>query len=112
MYAVLDLDDAGLMGPVKKVRSMHASDGMNSNSMTNVICFKCHKRGHVAKQCKSSGGHPLHPGHPVVCYNCEDEGHIRPNCPYEMRALTQDKKSFGPKTFKQINDTQTAGNDL
>ena len=29
---------------VKKVCAVHASDGKDSSSMTNVVCFKCHKK--------------------------------------------------------------------
>lgn len=50
MYAVLDPGNLGSMG---SVRAVHASDGMTSSSMANVVCFKCHKKGHVAKQCRS-----------------------------------------------------------
>ena len=97
MYAVLDPDDVGLMGSIMKVQAVHASDRIFPNSMLNVVCLKCHKREHIAKQCRSIVGHPMHP---VVCYNCEEEGHIRLNCPYEMRAVAQGRKPFGPKILK------------
>ena len=44
-------DDVGLMGSMKEVRAVHASVGATSGFLTNVECFKCHEKGHMAKHC-------------------------------------------------------------
>lgn len=46
-----------------------------SNSISNDIkCFKCHKTGHRAVQCRSRGSNE------VTCYNCKEIGHTLSKC--------------------------------
>ncbi|XP_065224395.1 uncharacterized protein LOC135848421 [Planococcus citri] len=47
-------------------------------------CYKCHKRGHMAKSCRSAGGNYRNDTNPrgsIVCYRCNLTGHIGRNCP-------------------------------
>jgi len=69
--------------------SDRTSYGSTSRSFRNggsVECFKCHKFGHRAHECRSSfPNHPVggyngkQPG--VVCYTCHEPGHKSPDCP-------------------------------
>ena len=76
-----------------------------------VVCFKCHKRGHRAFECRSSqvvgssvsseGTNSSSPGHlgvkspGIVCYTCREPGHKSPDCP--KRKQKPDGKGDGVK---------------
>ncbi|CAG7718847.1 unnamed protein product [Allacma fusca] len=60
--------------------AMAASD----QSAKDRTCYKCHKRGHMAKSCRSAGGNfrnDTNPRGSIVCYRCNLTGHIGRNCP-------------------------------
>ena len=45
----------------------------------NRVCFKCHKRGHVSKQCRenlSSRRDSEDRARKIQCYECKEFGHI------------------------------------
>ncbi|XP_065204037.1 putative uncharacterized protein DDB_G0282133 [Planococcus citri] len=87
----------------KRNRNRNKSRSSNSNSSGNSsngngdrgsnngfvqakdrTCYKCHKRGHMAKSCRSAGGNYRNDTNPrgsIVCYRCNLTGHIGRNCP-------------------------------
>ena len=62
----------------------------------NRVCFKCHKRGHVSKQCRenlSSRRDSEDRARKIQCYECKEFGHIAKYC--------QAKKNFISKTKRE-----------
>ncbi|XP_065204060.1 uncharacterized protein DDB_G0283357-like [Planococcus citri] len=64
-----------------------SSDNSNGSGFVqnkDCTCYKCHKRGHMAKSCRSAGGNyrnDTNPRSAIVCYRCNLTGHIGRNCP-------------------------------
>ncbi len=48
-------------------------------------CFKCHKLGHRAYECRSNVSRPINSFNSrqpsIICYTCQEPGHKSPDCP-------------------------------
>ncbi|GBN11112.1 hypothetical protein AVEN_248399-1 [Araneus ventricosus] len=68
------------MSETKAPRSESSDDIAFSTNQRTVVCFKCNKRGHIARFCDKI----------VVCHHCGKLGHKKRNC----RNLTRKKPPF------------------
>ncbi|GBM10656.1 Copia protein [Araneus ventricosus] len=88
-FVVSRLLDAEALLKDRRVSETKAPRGETSNDVafpTNqrtVVCFKCNKKGHIARFCDKT----------VVCYHCGKLGHKKRNCRY----LTRKKPPFKEK---------------
>ncbi|GBL74760.1 Copia protein, partial [Araneus ventricosus] len=64
----------------KAPRSELSNDVAFPTNQRTVVCFKCNKKGHIARFCDKT----------VVCHHCGKLGHKKRNC----RHLTRKKPSF------------------
>ncbi|GBM64842.1 Copia protein [Araneus ventricosus] len=64
----------------KAPRSESSNDVAFSTNQRTVVCFKCNKKGHIARFCDKT----------VVCHHCGKLGHKKRNC----RNLTSKKPPF------------------
>ncbi|GBN45926.1 Copia protein, partial [Araneus ventricosus] len=64
----------------KSPRSESSNDVAFSTNQRTVVCFKCNKKGHIARFCDKT----------MVCHHCGNLGHKRRNCRY----LTRKKPPF------------------
>lgn len=74
-----------------------------SSAMQDRECYKCHKKGHIARDCRvkvedgeTQGKKVYHSN--IKCYNCQEMGHISRNCPKK-------KGHKGDSTEKSKNGT-------
>ena len=61
----------------------------------NRVCFKCHKRGHVSKQCRenlSSRRDSKDRVRKVQCYECKEFGHIAKYCQAKKKFISKTKR--------------------
>ncbi len=57
----------------------------SNRSVGPVECFKCHKLGHRAHECRSNVSRPINSFNSrqpsIICYTCQEPGHKSPDCP-------------------------------
>ena len=61
----------------------------------NRVCFKCHKRGHVSKQCRenlSSRRDSEDRARKIQCYECKEFGHIAKYCQAKKKFISKTKR--------------------
>ena len=61
----------------------------------NRVCFKCHKRGHVWKQCRqnvSSRRDSEDRARKIQCYECKEFGHIAKYCQAKKKFISKTKR--------------------
>ncbi|GBM17475.1 hypothetical protein AVEN_193769-1 [Araneus ventricosus] len=88
------LDDEALlkdrrMFETKAPRSESSNDVAFSTNQRTVVCFKCNKKGHIARFRDKT----------VVCYHCGKFGHKKRNC----RNLTCKKPPFKEKEVAEVS---------
>ncbi|XP_065866494.1 uncharacterized protein [Euphorbia lathyris] len=59
-------------------------------------CYQCGGRGHLKKDCPSSG-RITEPKIRISCYECGEEGHVRTNCP-KLNTVGRGRGSQGDRT--------------
>ena len=67
---------------------------------SNVECFTCRKRGHIASECRSG------PALNVICYKCNKEGHMKKDC----RMPTKGKSNMNALGFTFTGETEEISN--
>ncbi|KAL4132495.1 hypothetical protein QTP88_009634 [Uroleucon formosanum] len=55
--------------------AVETADTTEKSSKCNSSCWKCHKEGHILKDC------PVKRKSAVTCYSCQEEGHFSRQCP-------------------------------
>ncbi|GBN60129.1 Copia protein, partial [Araneus ventricosus] len=68
------------LSETKAARSESSNDVAFPTNQRTMVCFKCNKKGHIARFCDKT----------VVCHNCGKLGHKKRNC----RNLTRKKPPF------------------
>ena len=61
----------------------------------NRACFKCHKRGHVSKQCRENSGSRRDSedkAQKIQCYECKEFGHIAKYCQAKKKFISKTKR--------------------
>ncbi|GBL95410.1 Retrovirus-related Pol polyprotein from transposon TNT 1-94 [Araneus ventricosus] len=66
----------------KAPRSESSNDIVFPTNQRTVVCFKCNKKGHIARFCDKT----------VVCHHCGKLGHKKRNCRYLTRKKTPFKE--------------------
>ncbi len=69
---------------------------------SGIECFKCHKMGHRAFECKSSVGSSSKFQN-VVCYTCREPGHKLPDCPNKRKCESVDSSESKSESGKKLN---------
>ena len=99
---ILDPEDAGLTGPIKKVRGLGTTWLITHFTIVTRLW-------HIMVQDCTNGHDPSPLRCPLICWNCEEEeGHVKAKCPYELRAFTQDHLPLGPKVPKKTGRNQAS----
>ncbi|GBM14327.1 Copia protein [Araneus ventricosus] len=87
-FLVIRLLDAETLLKDRRVSETKAARSESSNDVAfpanqlTVICFKCNKKGHVARVCDKT----------VVCHHCGKLGHKKRNCRYLTRKKPSSKE--------------------
>ena len=61
----------------------------------NRVCFKCHQRGHVSKQCREnldSRRDSEDKARKFQCYECKEFGHIAKYCQAKKKFISKTKR--------------------
>ena len=53
----------------------------NNESNSNIECYNCKRKGHIAKNCRQRGNsYNRNTQNDIECFNCRKKGHIARNC--------------------------------
>lgn len=102
-------------GNQKKNQSSAAAPKGGNSSMDEVECFKCHKKGHMQRNCpntEKSNSYDASNG----CVICGSKSHVTSKCPYieQARASVADAKNNGENSGSNatlmLEDFRASGN--
>lgn len=74
------------------------------------VCFKCHKKGHRAVDCRSGKTARVAAMHTVTCFKCGEAGHVISRCPNRGSPATGRCWLCGDKQHKQADCPRRADN--
>jgi hypothetical protein len=89
---LIGVNAALLVGAVSRV-TVKESPPQGDNHQKKVLCYRCNKVGHLARNCPSDEGNERTREHAVVsCYNCGERGHISRFCPRSRKEVDRSQK--------------------
>ncbi len=81
----------------------HVGRGQSRGSYASSIeCYKCHKMGHRAFECKSNVGSSGR-FQSIVCHTCREPGHKSPDCPNRGKSEPSENNESRSESGKKLN---------
>ena len=105
--------DALMKGKGKGKAKFTTPGGLQPGTESNIECFRCHERGHIAADCKKNPSQSEHSGR---CDFCEQFGHRQRQCPLWQKhnkiAMAQLKRQGSSAVVSADDQADFFGDDI